>query len=79
MRYMKRMDAHDNRTRIQRYRDTMRARGMRPLQIWVPDTRTDAFRREASRQCLAANAGDDREDSVAWLESVSVFDDTTEG
>lgn len=36
-----------------RARMRMRVRGLRPVQIWVPDTRTAAFRAEAHRQSLA--------------------------
>ncbi len=38
-----------SRDKVRRYRDRMRARGLRPIQIWVPDTRTAAFRAEAHR------------------------------
>ena len=30
----------------------LRARGLRPIQVWVPDTRTAAFKVEAHRQSL---------------------------
>ena len=43
----------DSRDRVQTWRERMRARGLRPVQIWVPDTRTAAFRKEARRQSLA--------------------------
>ena len=43
----------DSRGKVQAYRDRMRARGLRPVQIWLPDTRTAAFRSEAHRQSLA--------------------------
>ena len=42
-----------SRDRVRNYRERMRARGLRPIQIWVPDTRTAAFRTEAHRQSLA--------------------------
>ena len=42
-----------SRDRVRTYRERMRARGFRPIQIWVPDTRTAAFRTEAHRQSLA--------------------------
>lgn len=37
---------------VQRYRDRMRARGFRLLQIWVPDTRSSEFAEECRRQSL---------------------------
>ena len=36
--------------RVQRRRDAMRAAGLRPIQIWVPDVRSRTFAREARRQ-----------------------------
>jgi len=39
-----------NARRVQRRRDKLRSQGMRPLQIWVPDTRAPGFAAEAARQ-----------------------------
>ncbi len=54
-----------SRERVRTYRERMRVRGLRPIQIWVPDTRTAAFRTEAHRQSLAvaqsALAGEDQD------------------
>ena len=44
---------HGSRDKVRAYRERMRARGLRPIQIWVPDTRTAAFRTEAHGQSLA--------------------------
>ncbi len=44
---------HGSRDKVRAYRKRMRARGLRPIQIWVPDTRTAAFRTEAHRQSRA--------------------------
>ncbi len=52
-----------SRDKVRTYRERMRARGLRPIQIWVPDTRTAAFRAEAHRQSLAvAGSAHARED-----------------
>ncbi len=42
-----------SRDKVRAYRARMRARGLRPVQIWVPDTRTATFCAEAHRQSLA--------------------------
>lgn len=56
------MVANDNvTTRVKRHRDALRAAGLRPIQIWVPDTRRPGFAEEVRRQCAivaAADAGD---------------------
>ena len=35
---------------MQRRRDKLRAAGLRPVQIWVPDTRAAGFAKECARQ-----------------------------
>jgi Protein of unknown function (DUF3018) len=41
----------------------MRERGLRPLQVWVPDVRTATFAAEAHRQsALVAEAGENTDD-----------------
>ena len=43
--------------RVQKHRDALRAAGLRPVQIWVPDTRSPGFAQECRRQSrLAAHA-----------------------
>ncbi len=52
-----------SRDKVRAYRERMHARGLRPIQIWVPDTRTATFRAEAHRQSLAvAESAHGRED-----------------
>jgi len=48
--------AHVN-ARVQKHRDAMRLAGLRPVQLWVPDTRRPDFALECQRQSrLAAGA-----------------------
>lgn len=55
------MATHVN-TRGRRHREVLRMAGLRPVQIWVPDTRRPEFAEECRRQSrLAAEA--DRADS----------------
>ena len=43
--------------RVQKHRNTLRAAGLRPVQIWVPDTRRPGFAAECRRQsALVAQA-----------------------
>ena len=51
-----------NARRVQRRRDKLRSLGMRPLQIWVPDTRAPGFAEEVARQArLVAEATTEEE------------------
>jgi hypothetical protein len=55
-----RASSHDN---VRRYRERMRAKGLRQIQLWVPDTRSPAFAAECRRQSLLV-AGDPAEELV---------------
>jgi hypothetical protein len=50
--------------RVQKRRDALRAAGMRPVQVWVPDTRRPGFREEARRQALLAAASDAKDEEL---------------
>lgn len=60
-----------SRGKVRAHRERLRRRGLRPIQIWVPDVRSRAFAREARRQSLlVANAVLDREDQ-GFVDAVS--------
>jgi len=48
--------------RVQKHRDALRRAGLRPVQIWVPDTRQPDFAEECRRQSRQV-AQADRADS----------------
>jgi Protein of unknown function (DUF3018) len=64
------MSGTNTAERVQKSRDRMRARGMRLVQIWVPDTRAPGFAEELARQCQALAAWeatpDGREEMAFW-------------
>lgn len=57
------MSATHVNTRVQKHREALRKAGLRPIQIWVPDTRRPGFAKEVRRQCEIAARADtgDRE------------------
>ena len=57
--------------RVSSYRRRMRERGYRPIQIWVPDVRTERFAAEAHRQAALAAAADRAGDDQDFIEAVS--------
>lgn len=63
-----------SRARVAAHRAGLRARGLRPVQIWVPDTRAPGFAAEARRQARLVDAGAGFDDIMDVLERVSVFD-----
>lgn len=48
----------------------MRERGLRQIQVWVPDARTDEFKREAARQACAVAASDRATDDQDFVEQI---------
>lgn len=50
----------------------MRARGYRPVQVWVPDVRTPEFAVEARRQAALVAQHDRHNDDQAFIEAISV-------
>ena len=57
--------------RVHRYRAGLRAAGLRPIQIWVPDVRSRAFASKAHRQSLAvANSSHAAEDQ-AFIDAIT--------
>ncbi len=60
------------RERVSAYRARMRAQGLRPVQIWVPDVRSPEFAAEAHRQSALVAAADRSGDDMDFVEAVSV-------
>ena len=66
--------------RVKRRRDKMRAAGLRPVQIWVPDTSAGGFAAECRRQCEAIAATEQTDagqaETVFWEQvSADAWDD----
>ncbi|MEK9660531.1 MAG: antitoxin MazE family protein [Alphaproteobacteria bacterium] len=58
------------RDKVQSYRERMRARGLRPVQIWVPDTRTRAFAEAAHRQAKAVAESAQAQEDQAFIDAL---------
>lgn len=54
--------------RVQKHRAGLRAAGLRPVQIWVPDTRRSGFADECRRQSLMLQSDPQEADVLNWLE-----------
>jgi len=44
--------------RVSKRRDALRSAGLRPVQIWVPDTRREGFATECARQAMIVAQSD---------------------
>nr|WP_298376111.1 antitoxin MazE family protein [uncultured Halomonas sp.] len=65
--------AHINE-RVQKYRDKLRAQGMRPITIWVPDTRAPGFAEECRRQSRLAAEADKQDPTLDSFLDAALMD-----
>ncbi len=57
--------------RVQKHRQALRDAGMRPIQIWVPDTRRSGFAEECRRQSRSLRGDPQEAETLEWLESAA--------
>ncbi len=69
-----RAEGGGSNAKVARHRAALRRAGLRPLQVWVPDTRAPGFAAEAERQARMADAGPGFGEVMDWIEAVSEFD-----
>ena len=60
-----------SRTKVRVHRERLRAQGLRPFQIWVPDVRSPSFRSEAHRQSAAIAASAHAREDQTFIDSIS--------
>lgn len=62
------------RRRVREHRRRLRAQGLRPIQIWVPDVRSPGFAKEARRQAALVAASHFADDDQAFIDALSADD-----
>lgn len=60
--------------KVRRHRARLREQGLRPLQVWVPDTRIPGFAEEARRQSLAVAASVHAEADQSFVDAIGEVD-----
>lgn len=60
-----------SRIKVREHRQRLRAQGLRPVQIWVPDVRAPSFRSEARRQSQAVAASAYASADQSFIDAVS--------
>lgn len=60
-----------SRAKVQKHRAELRRRGLRPIQIWVPDVNARAFKSEAHRQSMAVATSEHADSDQAFVDAVS--------
>jgi Antitoxin MazE-like len=61
--------------RVQKHRAALREAGLRPLQIWVPDTRRAGFAEECRRQSQMLQGDAHERETADWLEAAADRED----
>ena len=57
--------------KVNAFRARLRAQGLRPFQIWVPDVDTPEFAAEARRQCLLVANSPMENDDQAFVDAIN--------
>lgn len=60
-----------SRDKVRAHRERLRRRGLRPIQIWVPDVRSRTFAREARRQAQLVAASPFEHEEQESIDAVS--------
>lgn len=60
-----------SREKVSAHRARLRAQGLRPIQIWVPDVRGPSFRAEAHRQSLAVARSAQAAEDQSFIDAVA--------
>lgn len=63
--------AKSTAVRVQKHRDALRASGLRPIQIWVPDTRRKGFSEECHRQSKLLQNDHQEHKVLEWIDKIS--------
>ncbi len=67
------MKPNPNTEKVRAHRARLRAQGLRPVQLWLPDTRSEAFKEQALRESRAVAAADKVSDDQAFIDSISAW------
>jgi Protein of unknown function (DUF3018) len=60
--------------RVRKHREALREAGLKPVQIWIPDTKSESFRRKCERESLSLAADPLELETLAWIAEVAHTD-----
>ena len=61
-----------SRDKVRAHRKRLRARGLRPIQFWLPDTRSEAFAAEAHRQSKMVSRSQSARRDQEFIDAISI-------
>jgi hypothetical protein len=65
--------ASPSRDKVRNYRARMRAKGMKLVQVWVPDVHSPKFKAQALRESRAMAQSPTEAEDQAFIDSISEF------
>jgi hypothetical protein len=65
----------DGAKRVQKHRDKMKAAGLKPVTIWVPDVNAPGFKEQIARAVEVINADADSQRVMEEMLALSDFSD----
>jgi hypothetical protein len=57
--------------RVRKHREGLRKAGLKPIQIWVPDTKKKGFAAECRRQSRLVAADPKEKEILEWIEKTA--------
>jgi len=64
-----------SRERVRAHRVRLRAQGLRPVQMWLPDVNSEAFRKEAARQSRLIRQSPGEKETMDFIEAITDWSD----
>ncbi len=61
--------------KFRRYRERLKARGLRQIQLWVPDTTHPRFQDELRRQLTLVEHSEEDREALAFIECAADWSD----
>ena len=62
----------DGAKRVRKHRDKMKAAGLKPVTIWVPDVNTPEFKAQVAREIKLINASADEKAILEELSNIEI-------
>ena len=53
--------------RVRKHREVLRAAGLKPVQIWLPDTQRESFKQRCKSECLSVVDDPHEAETLAWI------------
>jgi hypothetical protein len=60
--------------RVRKHREQLRAAGLKPVQLWLPDTASERFRKKCAQESLSLANDPLEAETLAWIAEVADTD-----